>query len=111
MEHQTLPIRLSLPLLKHLLGAPLSMWDLQAADPALHRSLCWLLREATPEEVAGLHTDLTTTLECLGQRFVKELVPGGKDVALTAENKVRVFARHGLGWAAHTTLTPTQTLH
>lgn len=90
MEHQTLPTRLSLPLRKHLLGAPLGLWDLQAADPALHRSLAWLLRpERTAEEVSGLHLDFTATLECLGQRIVREFRPGGADLALALQNRVR----------------------
>lgn len=89
MEHQTLPVRLSLPLRKHLLGAPLGPGDLEAADPTLHRSLGWMLREARPEEVAGLHLDFTASTDALGQRVVRELRPGGAETPLTFENRVR----------------------
>ena len=37
MEHQTLPVHLSLPLLKHLLGTPMTFSDLEIVDPELHR--------------------------------------------------------------------------
>jgi hypothetical protein len=100
MEHQTLPTRLSLPLRKHLLGAPLGLGDLEAADPSLHRSLAWLLREdeVGPEEVAALHLDFTATVECLGERVVRELKPGGRDVALTAGNRVRMCVINLIDW-------------
>jgi hypothetical protein len=37
--HQTLPVHLSLPLYKHVLGLPQTFSDLQFVDPDLHRSL------------------------------------------------------------------------
>ena len=91
MEHQTLPVHLSPPLLKHLLGAPLGLADLEATDPALHRSLRWLRdapEAAEPASVAALHLDFTVAIECLGRTVVEELVPGGAHVPLTAANKV-----------------------
>ena len=89
MEHQTLPARLSLPLRKQLLGMPLGLADLEAADPALQRSLRWMLREARPEEVVGLHLDFTASSDALGVRVVRELRPGGAETPLTFENRVR----------------------
>ena len=45
LEQATLPsARLSVPLLKQLLGAPVSVSDLEFVDPELHSNLLWLRR-------------------------------------------------------------------
>uniref|UniRef100_I2CRW4 HECT-type E3 ubiquitin transferase n=1 Tax=Nannochloropsis gaditana (strain CCMP526) TaxID=1093141 RepID=I2CRW4_NANGC len=86
LEHQTLPLALSLPLLKHILGTPLTFSDLELLDPDLYRSLAYIHR-CSPEEVEALHLDFTVTFEAVGRQEVRELKPGGKDVALTAQNR------------------------
>ncbi|GAB5037906.1 hect e3 ubiquitin [Nannochloropsis oceanica] len=99
LEHQTLPVALSLPLLKHLLGTPITFSDLEMVDPDLYRSLCWVRDCRSMEALAALHLDFTVASETLGKRTVHELKPGGKDIALTLENKKEYLAlmlRHRL---------------
>lgn len=92
MEHQTLPVHLSLPLLKHLLGTPMTFSDLEIIDPELHRSLRWIREN---KQVSVLHLDFTVTVEVLGQRKVVELKPEGSKIPLTDENKVRGRGKEG----------------
>ncbi|CAN0188052.1 unnamed protein product [Pylaiella littoralis] len=84
MEHSVAPYHLSLPILKHLLGLPVAFTDLEFADVELYRNLQWLRANAGAE---SLGLDFTVTLESFGVKEVAELVPGGKDVAVTDENK------------------------
>ncbi|EWM26034.1 hect e3 ubiquitin [Nannochloropsis gaditana] len=69
LEHQTLPLALSLPLLKHILGTPLTFSDLELLDPDLYRSLAYIQR-CSPEEVEALHLDFTVTFEAVGRQEV-----------------------------------------
>lgn len=95
MEHQTLPVHLSLSLLKHVLGAPLSMADLEFVEPDLHRSLAWLQHHSN---VQLLHLDFTVTPPASSSSFaspdmrVHELVPGGAERTVTDENKHEYLA-------------------
>lgn len=84
MEHSVAPYHLSLPILKHLLGLPVAFSDLEFADVELHRNLCWL-RANDGAESLGL--DFTVTLESFGVKEVAELVPGGRSVGVTDDNK------------------------
>lgn len=78
------PYHLSLPILKHLLSLPLAFSDLEFADAELHRNLDWL--RANPG-TSSLGLDFTVTLESFGVKEVAELRPGGREVAVTDENK------------------------
>lgn len=84
MEHSVAPYHLSLPILKHFLGLPVAFSDLEFSDAELHRSLCWLKANNGAE---SLGLDFTLTQESFGMKEVVELVPGGKDVAVTDDNK------------------------
>ncbi|KDD73730.1 HECT-domain ubiquitin-transferase, partial [Helicosporidium sp. ATCC 50920] len=79
---------------KQMLGAPLSVEDVEALDPERYRSLVWMLEN----DIEGV-LDLTFTHEddYFGQPVVTELLPGGANVRVTNENKreyVHLFARH-----------------
>lgn len=84
MEHSVAPFQLSLPILKHLLGLPVTFSDLEFVDAELHRNLCWLRNNPG---AASLGLDFTVTLESFGMKEVSELVPGGKHITVTDENK------------------------
>lgn len=84
MEHSVAPFQLSLPILKNLLGLPVTFSDLEFVDSELHRNLCWL-RDNTGAASLGL--DFTVTLESFGMKEVSELVPGGRHIPVTDENK------------------------
>jgi len=84
MEHQSLPIHLSLLLLKHILGQPISLSDMEFIDPQLYKNLKWLRKN---ENVQDLHLDFTITLDYFGKSDVFELKPGGQGCIVTDENK------------------------
>ena len=63
-----------------------------------HRSLKWLRDNSN---VSVLHLDFTVTEEWLGETRVIELKPNGAQIAVTDENKVRLYNHPTL------TLTPT----
>ena len=79
-----------------LLGAPLTLDDLPALDAELHRSLLQLKR-MPPGDVEALCLDFSVGVDTLGRVEARELLPGGADVAVTAENRlayVAAVARH-----------------
>ena len=103
MEHNVAPFHLSLIVLKHLLGLPVAFSDLEFADAELYRNLCWLRNNSG---AASLGLDFTVTLESFGVKDVVELVPRGKHMNVTDENKDHYLqVRSGrldqarLGWA------------
>ncbi|CAH0489338.1 unnamed protein product [Peronospora farinosa] len=76
LEGLLLSVRLSIPLLKHILGAPLKLSDLYLLDETVHSSMMWILEN-----------DNTSTL---GLNFTVEgvdLVPSGANVSLHDGNK------------------------
>lgn len=76
LEGLVLNVRLSIPLLKHILGAPMSLSDIKHIDPQLHQSLTWIL------------TNTDTDSLCLN--FIvegRELIPNGQSITLHDGNK------------------------
>lgn len=88
LEGQPMPARLCLPILKHLLGVPITFSDLQFVDPALYRSLHWLRdAERSDEEVASL--ELTFAVDEPrddGTVDTIDLAPDGRNVPVTKAN-------------------------
>ncbi|KAJ0408492.1 hypothetical protein P43SY_006422 [Pythium insidiosum] len=77
-----LTARLALPLLKHLLGVPLSLRDLQSVDEQLYASVSFVLEHEDVEELA-------LTFAIAGH----ELEPSGATLAVTAANRHRYVDR------------------
>lgn len=75
----------SAPLLKLILGMPVSFSDLEYYDAELHRSLVWLIEN---DGVDALGLDFSVT-DRVGDNDVAvvDLVPRGRDIAVTDENK------------------------
>lgn len=97
LEGVTVPARLSSVVIKALLqrhGGYLP--DLQQHDTELHRSLSWMLSN----DITGvLDETFTADTMVLGRVESVELVPGGRGIKVTEENKVRfveVRARHAM---------------
>ncbi|GLD91740.1 hypothetical protein PINS_up000273 [Pythium insidiosum] len=82
LEGFVLNARLAFPLLKHLLGVPLSLWDLQSIDEQLHASVAFVLQHDDVDELA-------LTFSIAGH----DLVPSGSTVAVTRANKQRYVER------------------
>ena len=93
LEHQTLSsCRLSLPMLKHVLGVPLAFSDLEFDDGELWQHLVYL-RDAPPGIASELCLDFTVDIEHMGARITHELVPGGAQIPVTDENKLEYLER------------------
>ena len=60
-------------------------------DPELHRHVMWLDRECQDKDFDCLELDFTAS-RGHSNGFV-ELVPGGKDIRVTASNKVMLVGR------------------
>ncbi|GLE04267.1 hypothetical protein PINS_up013178 [Pythium insidiosum] len=80
-----LPFHLSLPLLKMLVGTPLVLDDLQFFDPELYQSLMQVLET---KNVQSLGLDFTVDVVANnGQMSVVDLIPNGRNITVTDENK------------------------
>ncbi|GLE05584.1 hypothetical protein PINS_up014616 [Pythium insidiosum] len=84
LEGQTMQARLCLPILKHLLGVPITFSDLQYVDPDVYNSMKWI-RENDNVDMLEL---TFSVVEIRDERpLVIDLVPGGRDIAVTDANK------------------------
>ncbi|KAJ0395838.1 hypothetical protein ATCC90586_009600 [Pythium insidiosum] len=95
VEGNVTGFHLALPLLKIILGQPVSFRDLEFFDPEAYRNLLWLL-ENDGADALGLdfsvcvqHSDADGET----QTTVAELMPGGWDVAVTDANKLEFAQR------------------
>ncbi|KAJ0390389.1 hypothetical protein P43SY_011282 [Pythium insidiosum] len=86
-----LPFHLSLPLLKVLVGTPLMLDDLQFFDPELHKSLTQVLETKGVESV-GLDFSVNQVARD-GSVSVVDLIPNGRNIAVTDENKALFVER------------------
>ncbi|KAG6621933.1 HECT E3 ubiquitin ligase [Phytophthora cinnamomi] len=85
LEGQLMTVHLALPLLKHLLGVPISFSDLEFLDAELHRHALWLRDNDGAE---ALELDFTIQRQTSdGTVVTDELKPGGKDIPVTDANK------------------------
>lgn len=85
----TIACRLSLPMLKHMLGVPLSLQDVETVDKPLYDSLKLLLR--TPGVDDWMMT-FAVDEDVLGARREVELKPGGASTDVTDANKQEFVA-------------------
>lgn len=85
LEGQLLTVHFSLPLLKHLLGVPISFSDLEFLDEELYRNATWLRDN---DQVENLALDFTVQrIDANDDMVTTELKPGGKDITVTDDNK------------------------
>jgi hypothetical protein len=74
---------------KHLLGRGVTFDDLEAVDPAFHKSLKWML----DNPIEGvIDMNFTAELDRFGVTEVVELKPGGKDIQVDDSNKAEYVA-------------------
>lgn len=73
-----------------LAGRPITLDDIADTDPTLHAS-CKKILEMDPSLVDSNALELTFVREdeVLGYRTVTELFPGGKEIAVTSENRCK----------------------
>ncbi|CAH0520446.1 unnamed protein product [Peronospora belbahrii] len=75
---------LALPLLKVILGVPVTFADMEHLDPETYRSLKWLMDN---DGVDDLGLDFSIIEQVNESRVVVDLIPNGRNVAVTDENK------------------------
>lgn len=85
LEGQTMQARLCLPILKHLLGTPITFSDLQYVDPEVYTSMKWI-RENDGVDALEL-TFSVTELRADDEVVTIDLVPDGRDKPVTDANK------------------------
>lgn len=72
------------PFYKALLRSPCDLSDVEAMDSLFHQSMTWM----TENDITGaLDLSFTVSEEIFGQVTERELIPGGKDIEVTEENK------------------------
>lgn len=85
LEGQLLTVHFSLPLLKHILGVPISFSDLEFLDDELYRNALWLREHAGAD---ALCLDFTVQhIDGNDEMVSEELKPGGRDILVTDANK------------------------
>ncbi|DBA02455.1 TPA: LOW QUALITY PROTEIN: hypothetical protein N0F65_008669 [Lagenidium giganteum] len=78
------------PLLKIILGIPVTFEDLESLDPEVYRSMLWIKHNSNVD-VLGLAFIVT---EQRGDEMVTiELIPDGENIAVTDENKLQYLER------------------
>lgn len=86
LEGTVLNFHLCAPLLKLILGVPVTFDDLESFDPELFKSMSWLLEN---DGVEALQLDFSVTEKRGDTPVVVDLIPGGRDVAVTDANKLQ----------------------
>ena len=85
LDGHVVEANLCLPLYRHILGAPLTLRELEFMDGDLFRSITQTLT-MDAELIESLCVDFTTTVECFGEHRTVELKPGGGDIVVAATN-------------------------
>ncbi|POM67664.1 NEDD4-like ubiquitin ligase [Phytophthora palmivora] len=84
LEGVMLNFHLSVPLLKMILGTPISFGDLEYLDAEMYRNLTWLLDNDGAE---SLELDFTVTQCHGGHAETVELIPAGRNIQVNDDNK------------------------
>ena len=69
--------------LKHILGKPLFISDLEDIDPDLAKNLIWML----DNDITELYLTFVINRNHLGIEETIDLIPNGRNIDLTEENK------------------------
>ncbi|CAI5719815.1 hypothetical protein KXD40_006588 [Peronospora effusa] len=85
IEGYNMKMSLALPLIKHILGVPISFSDLEFLDEDLYKNALWMKQNDKADLLAIDFTVQVITSE--GKSKTVELVPGGADRDVTDENK------------------------
>ncbi|CEG43059.1 hect e3 ubiquitin [Plasmopara halstedii] len=82
---------LALPLLKVILGVPVTFADMEFLDPETYRSLRWLMDN---DNVDDLELDFSLTEQVNeSEKVVVDLIPHGRNIAVTDANKSEYLDR------------------
>lgn len=87
LESLVFEVRFALPLLKHILGVPISFSDLEFLDQELYRNCVWLRDNINVEALC-----LTFSIQEEGSDKVIDLKPNGQDIEVNDGNKHEYLA-------------------
>nr|CCA19394.1 HECT E3 ubiquitin ligase putative [Albugo laibachii Nc14] len=85
LDGYTMPAKFALPILKHLLGVPITFSDLQYVDPEIYSSMKWIRDN---DGIESLELTYSVTEIRYGSPMVIDLKPQGRDIVVTDENKM-----------------------
>ena len=69
---------------KHILGIPVDYRDMEAVDPDIYKSLCWILEN----EIGNvLELTFSTEMDDFGKTRIVDLIQNGRDIPVTDSNK------------------------
>ncbi|DAZ98341.1 TPA: hypothetical protein N0F65_007148 [Lagenidium giganteum] len=95
IEGHNMKMSLALPLIKHMLGVPISFSDLEFLDEDLYKNAVWMKKN---DHAELLNIDFTVqVITSEGKSETIELVPNGKNIDVTDENKkeyLELLLRH-----------------
>ncbi|GLE01832.1 hypothetical protein PINS_up010670 [Pythium insidiosum] len=103
LEGNATGFHLSLPLLKAVLGQPVTLRDLEFFDAELYKNLVWLL-ENDGVDALGLDFTVCETDE-KGETRAVELLPNGSETDVTDANK-HEYVRLKMEYAVFTSVSP-----
>lgn len=85
IEGYNMKMSLALPLIKHMLGVPISFSDLEFLDEDLYKNAVWMRKN---DHAELLNIDFTVqVITSEGKSHTVELVPGGSAIDVTDANK------------------------
>ncbi|GAB9476100.1 Nedd4 e3 ubiquitin-protein ligase wwp1 [Globisporangium polare] len=90
LEGSVIGFHLSLPLLKMILGLPITFSDLEHFDPELYKNLLWIMDN---NGVDALGLDFSVTEQRGDEVVVIDLIPNGRSIDLTDDNKDEYLER------------------
>lgn len=90
LEGNVLDFHLALPLLKLILGMPVSWCDMEYFDPEMYQHLNWLLEH---DNVDQLGLDFSVDSNIGGELVAMDLIPNGRNVSVTDANKTQFVQR------------------
>ncbi|KAE9024778.1 hypothetical protein PF004_g3536 [Phytophthora fragariae] len=90
LEGAVLNFHLCAPLLKMMLGTPITLGDLEHLDAEMYRSLTWLLDN---DDTEALELDFTVTQRHGSHTQTVELIPAGRNIQVNDDNKFELADR------------------
>uniref|UniRef100_K3X461 HECT-type E3 ubiquitin transferase n=1 Tax=Globisporangium ultimum (strain ATCC 200006 / CBS 805.95 / DAOM BR144) TaxID=431595 RepID=K3X461_GLOUD len=84
LEGYALGFHLCLPLVKSILGLPVTFSDLEYFDPETYKNLLWMLEN---DDAGALGLDFSVTEKRGDEVVVVDLIPNGRSIDVTDDNK------------------------
>lgn len=93
LEGYATGFHLTLPLLKVMLGVPVSFSDLEFFDPETYKNMLWMLEHDGVDDLGLDFSVVERTTAMSDEVVVTDLIPHGRNVAVTDANKMLFLER------------------